>query len=108
VKIEGFLPLGVRMIRIVIDTVIIVLALVGAHTVLNTVSDWAVRRGWLVDLKTKRPGSAFGNAMLHVEGILDPGKRAVIVAKQHVGEQQVADGEPEDSVGKKVYFELKP
>ncbi len=94
--------------RFIVDTVTFLLAVVGAHTVLNGIFAWAVRRGWLYDKMGKRIGSNIGNVILHVEGIIEPRKRAVVEAKRQVGEQQVADGEPEGSAKKNVYFELRP
>jgi hypothetical protein len=64
--------------------------------VLNRLTRWASRRGWIRWRMRRGTGSALGNAVLGVQTIFEPSKRDVIELRLEEPDEDADPGDPPD------------
>jgi hypothetical protein len=61
---------------------------------LHRLALWMERRGWLYYKHTRGSSSSLGNAFLHVQSIIEPGKRHVLEQRLDEEREENEPGEP--------------
>jgi hypothetical protein len=87
-----------------VNTGLILLAVVVGLWLLHRLALWMEDRGWIYWTRSRGHSTRAGNALLEVQGLLEPQKRHVIEMKRDLKAEQDAQGdtpgvEPEEASG---------
>lgn len=81
------------------NAILIGLGAIALLVLLDRVGLWAERRGWIYWRRSKRRGTAAGNALLDLETFMNPAARHVIEAREETIVNETNAGDP--PIGKK-------